>query len=143
MDRQQTLLASRIIAAAIPFGAAVFLCVVFFLHNGSEEFGTGKGTLASMMISVVPALFALMAYPLIPRLIAKSIPDPFAAFRTILILRLALCEFAALLGCVAFMLEGKDTPVGGGVAVAMNLFMAAQFPTAARLDTFVERWPHG
>jgi len=137
-DREATLRIARIIHLAITLGPAIFLGVVFYLLR-QEGSGLGRGESAPMIsyASLALAVGAMVVAVVVPRLLGSRAPDPLAGFQAAVVMRAAILEAPALLGCVAYMLEGKETPIGAAVAIAMVVLLAGFTPTATRLDAWL------
>lgn len=144
-DREQTLRVARIIHTGITLGPAIFLGVAFYLLR-REESGVGTGELAPA-ISYASLAFAIAAVgvaAVLPRVIRSRAADPLAGFQTAVVVRAAILEAPALLGCVAYLIEGYETRIGAGVAIAMIVLLAGSMPTATRLDAWLsDRPPSG
>jgi len=136
-EREQVLKVTKIVHLGITAGPAVFLGIVVFLVH-REESALGANETAPMIsyVSAAVALMSLGMFPVIPRAIRAQGKDPLRAFQTASIVRAAMLEMPALLGCVAYMLEGKETPFGAAVALTMILFLAGSMPTGPRLDAW-------
>ena len=136
-DREQVLKASKIIHAGITVGPALFLGVVIFVVN-REGSHLGENETAPMIsyVSAALALLSLGMFPLVTRAIRAQAKDPLRGFQTVSVVRAAILEMPALLGCVAYMLEGKETPFGAAVALTMILILAGSMPTGPRLDAW-------
>ena len=136
--REQAATTLRIISMAIIAGPAIFLAIVFFLRQTGNMSTTSESWHPYMdWIGVALAMSAVAAHALLPRLLAAQPGDRITSFQRLSIIRLAMCEGAALFGTVAFFLSGR--PLGAGVTLAMLVFMAvAQFPTRERLDMWVD-----
>ena len=137
-ERASTLLGARIIAIAITIGPTLFLGVVLFLVNRAESpLGNGETAPLLSQLSLGLAIAAVTTALTIPKLVAAKQPNPYDSYRVMVILRCAILEAPALLGCVAYMLEGNQTPLGAGVALGMILILAGLTPTGSRLDAWV------
>ncbi|MEM8882488.1 MAG: hypothetical protein AAGD14_00295 [Planctomycetota bacterium] len=138
-ERVQTLQAVRIIAIAITTVPAIFLGACLFLINQPDT-TLGQSETGSLIsyVALATALMSFGLYPLIPKVIRFREENTLVSFRIVVIMRLASAEFPALLGCVAYLMEGKTTVVGAGVALAMVIFMGSMFPSESRL----EAWEH-
>jgi hypothetical protein len=137
-DRARVLQTARIISIAITMGPAMFVGVVFFLL-GREDGAFGSHDTAPLIsyVSLALALAAIGAAVVIPRVIRAQAKDPLQGFQTAVIVRAAVLEAPALLGCVAYLLEGRENPIGAGVAIAMIVMLAGFTPTESRLDAWL------
>jgi hypothetical protein len=137
-EREKTLKVARIISIAITLGPAIFFGVVFYLLKAEgSEFGRGESAPMISYASLAMAIAAIGASVVVPRLLRSRVPEPLAGFQAAVVVRAAILEAPALLGCVAYLLEGKQTPVGAGVAIAMILLLAGSMPTGPRLDAWL------
>lgn len=137
-ERENTLRTTRIIHIAITLGPAIFLGVVAFLvHQEQSELGAGETGSIISYISLAAAFGAMAVWVLIPRLIGARPGNRYDSFRAAVVVRAAVLEMPALLGCVAYMLEGKNTPLGAGVALGMILMLAGTVPTGSKLDAWL------
>ena len=141
-ERKITLRTAKIIHVAITLGAAIFLGIVAFLvHQEQSELGAGETGSMISYVSVAAALGALAMSVVIPRIISARPGNRYDSFRAGVVIRAAVLEMPALLGCVAYMMEGKNTPIGAGVALGMILILAATVPTGSRLDAWLSESP--
>ncbi|MHC4939093.1 MAG: hypothetical protein ACYTHK_09010 [Planctomycetota bacterium] len=137
-EREETLRTTKIIHLGITIGPAIFLGVVLFLVNQEgSELGAGETGNIISFVSLALAFGAMGMSVVVPRIMSGKPGDRYASFRGAAVIRAALLEGPALLGCVAYMLEGKNTPLGAGVALAMILILAGTMPTGPRLDSWL------
>ena len=136
--REQTTATLRIIGMGIIGGPAIFLAITFFLRQTGNTSTTSETWHPYMdWIGVALAMSAIAAHALLPKLLGAQPGDRITSFQRLSIVRLAMCEGAALFGTVAFFLSGR--PLGAAVALAMLVFMAVvQFPNRERLDAWVD-----
>ncbi|MHC4448983.1 MAG: hypothetical protein ACYS0E_02415 [Planctomycetota bacterium] len=141
-ERENTLRTALIIHVAITMGPAIFLGVVGFLvHAEESELGAGETGSIISFVSLAAALGAMAVSVVVPRVMSARPGNRFDSFRAAAVVRAAALEMPALLGCVAYMLEGKNTPLGAGVALGMILLLAGTVPTGSRLDAWLSESP--
>jgi hypothetical protein len=141
-EREVTLRTAKIIHVAITLAPAIFLGVVAFLvHQEQSELGAGETGSIISFVSLAAALGAMAVSVVIPRVMSARPGNRYDSFRAAAVVLAAALEMPALLGCVAYMLEGKNTPLGAGVALAMILILAGTIPNESKLDAWLSESP--
>ena len=138
-DRENVLRSTKIISLAITAGPTIFLGVVLFLVNrAGSEMGTGETSPMLSYVSIFLAVGAMGVFAVLPRIVRKQHEDPLKSFQVMVVIRSAVLEAPALMGCVAYLLEGQDMPIGAGVAIAAIMILAGSTPTESKLDAWVD-----
>jgi hypothetical protein len=139
----------QIIVGALILGVANFAAIVVFMSRPGQAPPANDRLLT--YLSAGCAVVSVLASFIVPRLMAGPVrksmasaekPDnasvrPLAqVFQTLLIVRCAILEGAAFFCLVAFMLE--HDMIALAAAGLVTLLLAAQFPTASRLEAWIE-----
>jgi hypothetical protein len=156
---------SQILIGAMVLGLTIFAVIVTFVipqpvagpRQGQAQAGTSLFTYAALVVGAL----GLVASVLIPRTVAAierrkiargtwspprdagSTAGPaddaaklVSVYQVQLIIGAALNEFAAFFALIASMIE--HNPITLGLGILLTLCVAARFPTAARVEQWVE-----
>ena len=127
----------QIVAIALATGPLLFLAVVVFLRSLPD--GPFAGEPATTFLTPISGLVAIGAI-LLHFVLSARMRGDLGVIRGIAIARLALTEGAALLACVAYLLEGQMLALAAPVAMVGWMF-AMQFPTRERIEDWKARRP--
>jgi hypothetical protein len=120
---------------------------VLFITNSGQNRPQSEPFLT--YIAAGGAVFVIAASIFVPRFFASPVERSFsgdskslsvrplaATYQTLLIIRCALLEGAAFFSLVAYMIERQ--PIAIGAAVVLLVALLANFPTASRLEAWIE-----
>lgn len=137
----------QIIVGVLALGVLNFLAVVLFITGTSQDQPKTEPFLS--YIGAAGAALVIVVSMLVPRLMGASARRSFSAeakstsvrplasaYQTLLIIRCALLEGAAFFCLVAHLLERQ--PIALVAAGVLLLVLVANFPTASRLEAWVE-----
>lgn len=123
----------RIIAAALIAGPALFLAVTIFVRSGADRMPVEAGTGEEHAIVTWTSLFVGLAVIGASLVLPKPQGADITRIRAHFIMRLAIVESGALLGGVAYMLEGEVFALGMA-ALCLAVMIALHFPTRDRVE---------
>jgi hypothetical protein len=151
----------QIIVFALTAGIATFIAVVATLPTRDQQAGQALREPIISYIAIGAAVMALIAWAIVPRLLASSMrqaivdgrPQQYgglpetteemrqinpliAVYQTTLIIGCAILEGAGFFNAVAYMLEHQQLNLLAAAVLAVMILM--QFPTASRVVSWIE-----
>jgi hypothetical protein len=119
----------RIIGTALIAGPAMFLAVVIFLGRDPEIFGERPPADVITWTSLVVCIAVIMTSFMLPQPKGGDI----GRIRGYFIMKLAIVEGGALMGAVAYMIEGEPFSIGVA-ALCLAVMATLHFPTRDRVE---------
>jgi hypothetical protein len=129
-DADQDTRALRIIGAGLILGPAMFLAVAIFLRSDPEG---AFGKAADQPVVTWTSLFVGIAVIGTSLVLPRPKGGDMVRIRGHFIMKLAVVESGALLGAVAYLLEGETFALGIS-ALCLAVMAGLHFPTRDRVD---------